>query len=210
MRRVVCSALLAMLLGAPFTLQAQVLYGSLTGNVSDPAGAAIPGVKVEAVNLATGVVKPATTDERGAYLMSDLQTGTYKVTLSAVSFGTVVQDNVRVDGNTVRRLDVQLQLAQVSQNVTVDASALALQTESSDVSTQIRTSQVANLPLGADRNFQTLLKLVPGSTPPNPSHSKAGNPTGSIQRAANPGDAPHGRRLADWPRVHPFQGTRLF
>jgi len=106
MRRVVCSALLAMLLGAPFTLQAQVLYGSLTGNVSDPAGAAIPGVKVEAVNLATGVVKPATTDERGAYLMSDLQTGTYKVTLSAVSFGTVVQDNVRVDGNTVRRLDV--------------------------------------------------------------------------------------------------------
>jgi hypothetical protein len=68
-----------------FAVQVQVLYGSLTGNVTDPTGSAIPGAKVEAVNLATGVVKPATTGERGAYVMSDLQTGTYKVTISATS-----------------------------------------------------------------------------------------------------------------------------
>jgi hypothetical protein len=179
--------LFALVLGTPAAVQAQVLYGSLTGNVTDPTGSAIPGAKVEALNLATGVVKPATTSERGAYLMSDLQTGTYKVTISATSFATVVQDNVRIEGNTVRRMDVELQLAQVSQNVTVDAAALALQTDSSDVNTQIRESQVANLPLGQDRNFQTLLKLVPGSTPPGPSHSKAGNPTGSLASNVNGG-----------------------
>ena len=119
--------------------------------------------------------------------MTDLQLGVYKVTISAAAFGTVLQENVRVEGNTIRRLDVQLQLAQVSQSVTVDASALALQTDRSDVNTQIRETQVANLPLGADRNFQTLLKLVPGSTPPGPSHSKAGNPTGSLASNVNGG-----------------------
>ena len=61
--------------------QAQVLYGSLTGNVTDASGAAVPGAKVEALNVGTGVSKQAVTDDRGTYLFSDLQPGTYKVTI---------------------------------------------------------------------------------------------------------------------------------
>jgi len=106
---------------------------------------------------------------------------------SATSFGNLVQDNVQLDANTNRRLDVQMQVAGVNQSVTVDASVLALQTERADVSTQIQRTQVANLPLGANRNFQTLMKLVPGSSPPAPSHSSAGNPTGALQSYVNGG-----------------------
>lgn len=69
---------------------AQVLYGSLTGNVTDPSGAAVPGVKVEALNTATGIAKTSATDERGTYLFSDLQPGIYKVTITAPAFATRV------------------------------------------------------------------------------------------------------------------------
>src|SRR5262249_46051862 len=77
--------LLACCLGLDAT-NAQVLYGSLTGNVTDPSGAALPSAHVEAVNVGTGVVSTATTNDHGVYLFSDLQPGTYKVTVSAANF----------------------------------------------------------------------------------------------------------------------------
>lgn len=170
---------------APLPSYAQVLYGSLTGNVTDPSGASVSGAKIEAVNTGTGVVRQALTDANGTYSIGNLQAGAYRVTISAASFGTVVQNEVRLDANTVRRVDVQLQLSQVSQQVQVEASNLALKTDRADVSSQISSSQIADLPLGVDRNFQTLYKLVPGSSPPTSAHSKAGNPTGSLAHHVN-------------------------
>ena len=76
-----CLAVLLSLYSHPS--YAQVLYGTLTGNVTDASGAAVPDAKVEALNVATGVVGNVSTDDRGVYLFNDLQTGTYKVTLSA-------------------------------------------------------------------------------------------------------------------------------
>src|SRR5262245_37733662 len=73
---------------------AQVLYGSLTGNVSDQTGAIVPGIKVEASNNDTGLSKTLVTDERGSYLFNDLQVGVYKLTISAPSFQTFSRDNV--------------------------------------------------------------------------------------------------------------------
>ncbi|MEO7142118.1 MAG: carboxypeptidase-like regulatory domain-containing protein, partial [Bryobacteraceae bacterium] len=159
---------------------AQVLYGSITGNVTDATGAAVPAAKVEAVNTATGVAKQTTADDHGIYLVSDLQTGTYKVTISAASFATVVQTGVTLEANTVRRADARMQVAQVNQTVTVDASAPALQTDRADVNSQVSQAQLANLPLSGQRVFQSLYKFVPGSTPPAGSHSEAGNPQGAL------------------------------
>src|SRR5437867_8446387 len=79
------------------TAQAQVLYGSLTGNVTDQTGAAITGAKVEVLNVNTSISKSTTTDDRGSYLFSDLQPGVYKVTIEATSFKTVSQRDVRID-----------------------------------------------------------------------------------------------------------------
>jgi hypothetical protein len=168
-------------------IQAQVLYGSLTGHVADATGADLPRAKIEALNVATGAAKQALTDDRGVYSINDLQAGTYRVTISAPAFSPVVEENVQLDANLVRRMDVQLQVGQVNQSVTVDASAAILQTDRADVTTQLGESQVSNLPLGANRNFQTLYKLVPGSSPPIPSHSSAGNPTGALATNVNGG-----------------------
>lgn len=155
---------------------AQVLYGSLTGNVTDGTGASVPGAKVEAVNTGTGVIKQATTDDRGVYLFSDLQPGAYKVTISAASFSSAVQDGVDLNANTTRRLDARLQVSQVNESINVSASNVTLQTDRADVNTQLQQSQISNLPVGSGRNFQTLYKIIPGFSPPTELHSDAGNP----------------------------------
>src|SRR5712691_5372873 len=76
--------LVLMLLGLFITgaTYGQVLYGSLTGNVSDPKGAAVPGAKLDLVNASTGAGKSTVSDERGGYSFSDLQVGVYKLTIS--------------------------------------------------------------------------------------------------------------------------------
>jgi hypothetical protein len=160
--------------------QAQILYGSLTGNVTDYSGSAIPGAKVDAINVATGIARQTVTDERGAYLINDLQQGEYKVTISAASFGTVAKSNVQLASNTVHRVDAQLELARLDQTITVDASTVTLQTDRGDVTTQISSAEIEDLPLPGSRNFQSLFELVPGSTPPAASHSEAGNPTAAL------------------------------
>lgn len=177
--------------------RAQILYGSLTGNVTDPSGAPIPGAKVEAIDVGTNVAKQAVTNARGVYLISDLQPGTYQVTISAAGFATAVQGKVPLAANTERRVDVQLKLAQANQKITVAANASTLQTDRSDIISQLPSSQISNLPLGTDRNFQTLYSLVPGSSPPIPEHSFAGNPTGSLAINVNGGSDTSNTTLID-------------
>ncbi|MBI2689305.1 MAG: TonB-dependent receptor [Acidobacteria bacterium] len=166
---------------------AQVLYGTLTGSVVDASGAAVPNAKVEALNTATGVSRQTTSDDRGAFQFNDLQAGAYKVTVSAPSFSTVVQDGVTIATNTTRRLDARLQVAQVNESVTVNASALSLQTDRADVNNQISKTQVMNLPFAGQqgRNFQNLYKLLPGFSPPAELHSDAGNPQRSLGTNVN-------------------------
>jgi hypothetical protein len=184
-----CLMVLVGMLTAPRTAQAQVLYGSLTGNVTDPSGAVLPGARVEALNVNTGLARQVTADDRGVYLFTELQPGVYKVTISAANFSPVVTENVRIGANTVRRVDVQLQLAQVSQQITVEASAVTLQTDRADVHAQLEASQLQNLPItsSAGRNFQALYKIIPGfsmitegvsSDGGNPQRSMTGNVNG--------------------------------
>ena len=113
-------------LAVPHAAVAQVLYGSLTGNVTDQTGAVVTGAKVEVVNLDTSVARSGTTDDRGVYLFSDLQPGVYKVTIAGASFKTVEQKELRVAANTVRRLDVQLQPSGVSETISVAAQSAQL------------------------------------------------------------------------------------
>jgi Carboxypeptidase regulatory-like domain/TonB dependent receptor len=167
-------------LGGTSVGRAQVLYGSLTGNVTDPSSAAIPGARVEARDTGTGISRTATTDDRGTYLFSNVQVGIYKVTISSASFKTVVMDQVRVNANEVRRVDVSLQIAQTSETVEVSAASVLLQTDKADVHQEISSQEVEELPYngGQGKNFQSLLYLIPGAgIPATPeANSDAGNP----------------------------------
>lgn len=145
----------------------QVLYGSLVGNVTDPNGAAVPGAKVEVVNLGTRALKSTTTDENGSFSFTDLTPGTYNLTVAAASFKKDLREKVQVDANKVRRVDAQLQVGEVQETVVIGAGAeVALQTDRGDVNATLSARQVNNLPLfgSVGRNYQSLLYLIPGTT----------------------------------------------
>jgi hypothetical protein len=167
--------------------RAQVLYGSLTGKITDPSGAAVPTVKVDAVNQGTGISRSSLTDDSGLYSFNDLQPGNYKVTFSIPAFRTHVQEDVAIVANNIRRIDVQLEVAQVTEAVTVSGAALVLQTDRSDLNFQIPQTQITNLPFtgNAGRNWQSLYKLLPGFSPPAELHSDAGNPQRALGTNVN-------------------------
>ena len=167
--------------------QAQVLYGSLTGNVTDSSGAALSGAKVEVLNIQTGVLNTLTTDDHGVYRISELRPGIYKVTISAANFTTAITENLRVDANTGKRMDMTLSVATRQEIVQVSSEMSLLQADKADVHTNLQAAQIENLPItGSEgRNFQSLYKLVPGFGNPVEFNSSAGNPQRSMSANVN-------------------------
>jgi hypothetical protein len=161
-------------------ISAQVLYGTLTGTVTDASGAPIPSAKISAVNTGTGITRETTTDERGNYVFTDLQAGTYKITIAAPSFRTIIEQGAALDANSVRRIDAQLQVSTVEQTLEVNAATVSLQTDRADVSQQLQSTQLTDLPEAGMRNFQNVFIVIPGFSPPASEHSEAGNPQGAL------------------------------
>ena len=182
MRKLALVLILALM---PSLASAQVLYGTLIGNVSDQTGSAIPNAKVEAQNTSNGQLKTTSTDDRGAYFFNDLQTGVYDVSISSPGLAKMQQKSMRINANTTTRFDASMSVASVNESVTVDATASVLKTDKADVSAQLSRQQVTDLPVGAGRNFQNLYKTIPGFSPPAEAHSDAGNPQRSMVSNVN-------------------------
>ena len=177
-------ALALVFLLLPCAVDAQVLYGSLTGNVTDPTGAAIAGAKVEALNTGTGGHSETATDEHGLYRFTNIQAGLYKVSVSSNAFATFVESAVQVSNTEVRRVDVQLQISQTKSTVEVRADAVVLQADKADIEAQVTSQEIAELPVtgGEGKNYQRLVFLVPGAgviASPE-ANSEAGNPMRAV------------------------------
>src|SRR5580658_4049451 len=169
---------------------AQVLYGTLTGNVTDPSGAAVPGAQVVALNVGTGVSRQATTDDRGVYLFTNIGSGQYKITVTAKSFKTTVEQNVIVNTSELRRVDFSLQIAQTNETVEVSAGSAVLQTDKADIHAEITSQEMTDLPYNGTegKNFQALLLMLPGAVTTagtGEANSAAGNPQRAITVSMN-------------------------
>ena len=153
------------LLGIVQRTGAQVLFGSVSGTISDQSGAGVPKAHVTLINKATSVQKEADTDETGHYIITDVPPGNYDMKIAASGFKPLTQTNLTVTANTVMNGDAKLQVGAVSEQVTVEASTVTLQTEKTDVHTELTSEAILDMPLNQYRNFQTLINLVPGATP---------------------------------------------
>lgn len=162
-RVVVLTCAAAMLL--PATAGAQVLYGSVVGLILDSSQAAMPNAAVALTNKGTGQAYEVRTDEGGRFVISNVLPGDYDIKVTAQGFRTQTRTDLRVSPNTVSRADFTMEVGAVSEQVTVEASALTLQTDKADTHTELGKAQVANLPLPGFRNYQSLINLVPGATP---------------------------------------------
>jgi carboxypeptidase family protein len=182
--RIVLAALLLVGSLAGF-VRAQVLYGSITGNVTDPQGAVLSGVSVTIINTGTGLKLDTVTDNTGSYIFRNLLPGSYDLTLSFSGFKEVRQSDVIVSAGNPKRVDITLQIGAAQETMTVTANAATLRTEKSDLSTEINSKQVTSLPLNQYRNYQTLLNLVPGATPVQFQNSEIDTPGRSLRTWVN-------------------------
>jgi len=165
--------------------KAQVLFGSMVGNVTDASGASIPGAAVKITETSTNNVFNSTTGEAGNYTVANLPGGTYQVEVTKDGFRTFVASNILVNQNNVVRVDAALQVGSQVEKVEVSAQAAALQTDRADIHSEVATHQLENLPQPS-RSYQGLLQLVPGVTPPNGQlQGGTNNPSKSMQFSFN-------------------------
>ena len=118
----------AMILAVPRAGIAQVLYGTLVGHITDPSGAAVPGVKVTIINQGTNTETSTTTNSSGDYTFSTIVAGTYTLQIAQQGFQTYKRTDVPVTINAVARADVALTLGAVTQTVEVTGAQPILQT----------------------------------------------------------------------------------
>jgi len=143
-------------------LNAQVLYGSVAGTVSDQTGAVVPGAAITIVNDNTGFTRNTTSASAGDYRFTDLPAGTYTLTATAQGFKPVKQTGINVTVGSINQQNVQLAVGAVTQEVTVSGAAAVLQTQEANVHTTISNYAVQNLPLNIYHNFQSVELLSPG------------------------------------------------
>jgi hypothetical protein len=156
---------------------AQTSGGTITGTVSDPAGAVVASAAIQARNTDTGAVYPVASSSTGNYTIADLPAGTYEFTVSVPGFKKYVRPGLIVQTAQVIRVDATLEVGSAAESVTVNEEAPLLKTENGDVSETVATQTMDALPLlilGTDtyglRNPYNVVSLLPGAyyAPPTP------------------------------------------
>jgi hypothetical protein len=175
MRHVVAAVCLSLCALAAF---GQTDRGTITGTITDPAGAVVPNAPIEVKNVDTGAVYPGATSGTGNYTVAQLPAGTYELSLALPGFKKYVRTGIMVEVAGIDRVDVTLEVGATTESVVVNAETPMLKTESTEVSYTIPTETLDQLPimtlagapygfgnttgLGNIRNPLAALSLLPG------------------------------------------------
>lgn len=171
---------------APAVCHAQLLQGTLTGNVVDSSQAAVPNASVSIENQGTRLVRDTTANAGGEYTLATLPPGVYTLTVRANGFTAHTQTAIQVNANEVTRINVILAVGQVNESVTVSAQAGTLQADRADVRTDLTSRALTDLPTPLGRNYQlTLAVVVPGVSTPSSGGSFAANPSRAVSFGVN-------------------------
>lgn len=155
----------------------QEVTASITGTVSDPTGAAVPGATVTATSQERGVTYTALTNDTGLYRIAQLPVGTYALKVEKTGFALASYPPFVLVLNQVARIDVAMKVGQTSETVEVTGAAPVMETDTTQVDTIINAATNDNLPL-ASRNYVQLTLLAPGAVSTDPSSFNNGNNTG--------------------------------
>lgn len=146
---------------------AQTITGTITGTVTDATGAVVPNVTVTATNTGTNLSNDTKTNASGTYSLPFLPIGDYTVSAEATGFKKSVMAPFALETNQVARIDIVMNVGQVSERVEVSGVAPILQTETAQTGAIITAKDAEELPVNG-RNFTQLTLLAPGAVTPNP------------------------------------------
>lgn len=178
-----CALVLMLLVAVPG--HAQVLYGSVVGTISDSSGAAIPGATVTLKSRDTNLVLSAVSNEAGQYTFTNVLPDTYDVRVSLQGFREFIKTGVPVGAGNVSRVDARLELGALTESITVTSETTLLQTDKTDTRSEFQAKEVEDLPLPEFRNYQSLLDLVPGTTPGVFQNAEIDTPARALQTTVN-------------------------
>ncbi len=136
---------------------------TVVGTVTDPSGGVVAGVTITITSASTGAVKTFTTNESGQYVAPDLAIGHYSIKANAAGFKVVEQKDVTLTVGDRLRIDFQMAVGAASETVTVEANAIAVQSDSGEVSNLITDKQVSQLAVNG-RSIYQLAQLTPGAS----------------------------------------------
>jgi hypothetical protein len=152
----------ALMLIPPTICYAQYhVNGTISGTVTDPSGAAIPGAKVTATNTLNGTHQSTETSSAGSYLFSDMAPATYTITVEKEGFRKYEAQGVVLDPAASRVVSCALNVGATSEAIEVQAGALQVQTDTAQLNSVINSDQVEQLPVNG-RSFANFLALEPG------------------------------------------------
>jgi hypothetical protein len=159
------AVLLLLAIGLFIGIQAQVsTTGNITGTVRDPQGAVVPKAEITIVDDKTGASRTVTANDDGFYNFSSVPAGTYSISASPSGFKKTVVTGVDLHVNENKTVNLELQVGQVSEVVTITSEAAQIETRSGEVSSLVSEKQVTELPLNG-RNYAQLALMVPGISP---------------------------------------------
>ena len=138
--------------------------GSITGTVTDPTGAVIPGATVVALNVESGVKNSTETNTQGVFSFPALPVGHYNVRIQAGGFSQYEQTGIVLDVNSARRVDAALQVGVVTDTITATAAIAQVDTQSTQMGELVGGKEMVSLPLNG-RDFTELMALQPGVVP---------------------------------------------
>src|SRR6185295_11490776 len=174
----------AMMMLAPSPASAQAVYGSISGIITDPTGAVVPGATVTITSVERKTSDEVVTNESGIYLKERLLPGVYEVKAELQGFKATVFPTIRVSVDTQTPLNIKLEAGAVSESVTVAGFSPILKTDRADVATTFDSRQISDLPV-LDRNFTKFILLTPGTQQLGWQHAASENPQGSTQIQVN-------------------------
>jgi hypothetical protein len=144
---------------------AQANLATMTGIVTDAAEGVIPGANVTIINTGTGIARELSTNAVGGYTFTSLRPGSYELIVTSDGFRQYTQTGIVLQTGQTLRSDVQLEIGQVTESVTVDAQLVTLNTESGTIKGDVIVmEEIQELPLNG-RDFTDLAFFVPGVIP---------------------------------------------
>ncbi|HEV2663490.1 MAG TPA: TonB-dependent receptor, partial [Blastocatellia bacterium] len=152
------SSMLLMTIGS---LRAQSPQGTITGTITDASGARVPNASITALRVETNQKFTVTSSSDGVYAIPSLPIGVYEVTVIATGFSTNKQTGITLEVEQRLRLDVALQVGDVTTTINVTSQVSRVQTEASSLGTVVERQRIENLPLNG-RHVFNLVKLIPG------------------------------------------------